>query len=91
MSNDFINPFEALPGANLLCECFRPTHKNGSVFQARLIMNVEMPRGFMWLQPNNVVSGPDGLFWRYVIGDPEERRQEASLWFDNYTIQGSQG
>jgi hypothetical protein len=77
---NFIDPFEALPGANMLCECNRPGYKD-NIFQARLIMNSDPHGVLMWLQSNKVMSKPQGLYWRYVIDDPEERRQEAVLWF----------
>jgi hypothetical protein len=78
--NGFIDPFDALPGANMLCECITDLNEDTG-FQARLIMKTNIPRGFMWLQPDNVVLGPENLFWRYVIDDPEERMQEAMSWF----------
>jgi hypothetical protein len=58
-----IDPFEALPGVNMLCERVR-NNDTDVILQARLIMDSSHHGNSMLLQSNNVISRPHGLYWK---------------------------
>ena len=86
--NNFINSFTSLPGVNMLCEC---THSDDVCFTARLVINSKHPGNLWWLQSNNIITNPDGIKWRYVIDDPDEREKEAIRWFSKLKSYEAQG